>query len=70
METVEIATESVRASSLVAGVWRYGNWIPPGTYEVVRNPVGVFRALMPAGQGQLNEGTYYYPKESDVLRRC
>ena len=64
METVEVTAYSVQSSSLVAGVWRYGVWIPAGTYEVVRNPAGVYRCLMPAGQGQFHEGTYYYPRET------
>lgn len=63
-ETVYIPPESVRARSLVAGAWYPGDWIPAGDYQIVRNPAGVFRCLIPAGQeSAIHIGTYYYPLE-------
>lgn len=57
----EIPAGTIRARSLIAGFPLPGDWMPAGVYEILRAPNGIPRCLIPAGQGRLHEGTFYYP---------
>lgn len=52
----------LRARSLIGGSFRPGVIVPPGDYEIGRNPAGAYRYIYPAGQDPYSHvGTYYYP---------
>lgn len=62
VETVTIPAGTIAlVTSLVAGVWRPGGWVPAGRYEIHKKPNGVDYYLRPPNDGPLGDGTFYYP---------